>query len=78
MTDLKTIQHLAEKIYQRHPDPVVRHILLRDVFYEPRSSEGIIKAQQEIEISRWVRLLKNEQWLDGSWGRNSVVTAIGT
>jgi hypothetical protein len=69
VTDLQTIQRLAEKIYQEHPDPVARFILLRDIFMQPSTSEELNKAQLALEKSRWVHLLENEQWPDGSWGR---------
>ena len=69
MTDLQTIKRLAEKIYQEHPDPVLRFVLLRDILHHPSSSEELIKAQLALEKSRWVHQLENEQWSDGSWGR---------
>jgi hypothetical protein len=68
VTNLVTIQLIAEQILQENPDPVVRKRLLRDVLFRPTGSETILQDQFQPESSHWVQLLEEEQWADGSWG----------
>jgi hypothetical protein len=66
---LAIIEELAGKILIEDPDPVVRFLLLRDVLKRPLHDQELILARRELSENRWVQLLEQKQWEDGSWGR---------
>ncbi len=69
MFGLEEVYKSAEKILLNDPDPVVRLRILRDVLQKPEDSQEVIEARRNVIHSRWVRVLTEEQWEDGSWGR---------
>jgi hypothetical protein len=64
--DLKTV---AEKILDMQPDPVPRFRLLRDVLNLNPASNDYRQAELALQGSKWIALLRNSQWPDGTWGR---------
>jgi len=68
MVGLEEVYESAEKILLNGPDPVVRLRILRDVLQKPGDSQEVIEARRNVNHSRWVRVLTEEQWEDGSWG----------
>jgi len=66
---LAVIEELAGKILMEDPDPVVRFLLLRDVLKRPPHDQELVLVRRELSENRWVQLLEQEQWEDGSWGR---------
>ena len=69
MLGLEEVYESAEKILLNGPDPVVRLRILRDALQKPEDSQEVIEARRNVINSRWVRVLTEEQWEDGSWGR---------
>jgi len=64
---LGTIEHAAHGILADGPDPVVRFRVLRDVVRA--GDKELQSARNDLECSHWVRVLRDEQRADGSWGR---------
>lgn len=69
MIGLEEVYEIAERILLNGPDPVVRLRILRDVLQKPEDSQEVIEARRNVNHSKWVRVLTEEQWEDGSWGR---------
>ena len=65
-TDLKAI---AERLLDMQPDPVPRFRLLRDVLRYGSSDAAYEEAERDLLQSKWVSLLADSQWDDGTWGR---------
>jgi hypothetical protein len=63
------IEETAARVLEQTPGAVVRHRLLRDVLRQPSSSLELQRARDDLEHSRSVQQLANEQWEDGGWGR---------
>lgn len=63
------IEAAAHELLQREPEPVVRHLLLRDVLREPSGSCERVAARRAVDDCRAVRTLAAEQRADGGWGR---------
>lgn len=63
----QAVQATARDILGESPDPVVKFRLLRDVLLV--RGQEIEGPRTELENSRWVKLVRQEQWTDGSWGR---------
>lgn len=66
---LAQIEAAAHELLQREPDPVVRHLLLRDVLRVPPGSRERVAARRAVDDCRAVRTLAAEQRADGGWGR---------
>jgi hypothetical protein len=64
--DLKVI---AEKLLDMQPDPVLRFRLLRDVLRCDPADAAYQEAERDLAQSKWVSLLADSQWADGTWGR---------
>ena len=64
--DLKTI---AERLLDMQPDPAPRFRLLRDVLRYDPADAAYQEAEGGLWQSKWVSLLANSQWADGTWGR---------
>ena len=69
MVGLEEVYESAIRILFNDHDPVVRLRILRDVLQKPEDSQEVIEARRNVINSRWVRVLTEEQWEDGSWGR---------
>lgn len=69
MKGLAEIYDIAERVLEEEQGPVTRYRLLRDVFYKHEEDREFIEAGKNLEKSRWVKELAEEQWEDGSWGR---------
>jgi len=65
----REIQNIADRILEDSPDPTVQVRLLRDILRKNRNNAELIEAKSRLDENKWVRLLKNDQWKDGSWGR---------
>ena len=65
----EVIQESAETISALNPDPIPRYLVLRDVLGLDTSDSELVEAKQKLFTSRWVQLLQETQWEDGSWGR---------
>jgi len=59
----------AEKLMEWNPDPVPRLRLLRDVLRVDPAEAVYREAQNRLEASKWVTLLRDSQLPDGTWGR---------
>ena len=64
--DLKTT---AERLLDMQPDPVPRFRLLRDVLRCDLADAAYQEAERDLGQSKWVALLADSQWDDGTWGR---------
>ena len=64
--DLKTT---AERLLDMQPDPVPRFRLLRDVLRYDPADAACQEAERDLLQSKWVSLLADSQWDDGTWGR---------
>lgn len=64
-----SLQALAGELLARHPDPVPRFRLLRDVLGLSPADPALLAAQAGLQESRWVRQLEGAQLPDGTWGR---------
>ncbi|MFX1285150.1 MAG: hypothetical protein ACFFB5_15950 [Promethearchaeota archaeon] len=65
----REIQNIAERILEDSPDPAVQVRLLRDILRKNRNDPELIEAESRLEENKWVQILRNDQWEDGSWGR---------
>ncbi len=65
---LSVIEHSAARILERNPGPVVRYLLLRDILMTPLDSPQLLQAKGELNHSRCIRELADEQGADGAWG----------
>ena len=65
----KLIEASAEHLLNDSPDPVVQFLTLRDVLGRSKDDTELRQAKKGLEKSVHVKLLKDEQWKDGSWGR---------
>ncbi len=65
----RNIQNIAERILEDNPDPVVQVRLLRDILGKNRNNAELIEAESKLDENKWVQILRNDQWEDGSWGR---------
>jgi len=69
MMKLHYIEEAAKRILDNDPHPVVRYRLLRDVLRMPRDCKEVASARHALDSSRWVKLLADEQYPDGGWGK---------
>lgn len=60
---------IAEVLIQRSLSPVPHLHLLRTVMGFPESDLQVRMGRTALSKSRWVKILAEEQWEDGSWGR---------
>ncbi|MFX0185862.1 MAG: hypothetical protein ACFE95_22490 [Candidatus Hodarchaeota archaeon] len=65
----RKIQNIAERILEDSPDPAIQVRLLRDILGKNRNNAELIDAESRLEENKWVQILRNDQWEDGSWGR---------
>jgi hypothetical protein len=63
------LREIAQNVLDTNPDPAVRVRLLRDVLNVSPENHKLIRAKNDLEKSRWVAMLRDEQKRDGSWGR---------
>jgi hypothetical protein len=63
------LEATAERILERHPDPVPRFRLLRDVLRPDPADTAFRAAKRGLQDSKWVALLQSSQLADGTWGR---------
>jgi hypothetical protein len=64
--DLETT---AQRLLDMQPDPVPRFRLLRDVLRYDPADAAYQEAERGLGQSKWVSLLADSQWDDGTWGR---------
>ena len=69
MDTARAIETSAEKILSGDPDPVVRHLLMRDVLRRPPDGREMKASRKALDGSQWVQLPAAEQHEDGGWGR---------
>lgn len=62
------IEETATKILEQTSGAVVRHRLLRDVLRKASNSPELQQARDNLNHSRCVQELADEQWADGGWG----------
>ena len=62
------IQRIADLILDENPESIIQFKLLKEVIRVGNNEidEELLLA---IEQNKWVQLLQEEQWSDGSWGR---------
>ncbi|MBN2046493.1 MAG: hypothetical protein JW750_01520 [Anaerolineaceae bacterium] len=60
---------LAESLFPRLTEAVPRYLLARDVLSQQFSPAALVDLKREIHSTRMVKILRDEQWADGSWGR---------
>ena len=65
----KDLHETGEKLLELNLGPVPRLLLLRDVLRVDPTDPAYIEAQQALETSKWVTLLRESQHSDGTWGR---------
>ncbi|MFX0206643.1 MAG: hypothetical protein ACFFDT_11710 [Candidatus Hodarchaeota archaeon] len=65
----RKIQNIAERILEDSPDPAIQVRLFRDILGKNRNDAELIEAESRIDDNKWVQILRNDQWEDGSWGR---------
>ncbi|UCG02008.1 MAG: hypothetical protein JSW11_20720 [Candidatus Heimdallarchaeota archaeon] len=65
----RKIQNIAERILEDNPDPAIQVRLLRDILGKNRNDAELIEAESRLNENKWVQILRNDQWEDGSWGR---------
>ncbi|MFX0013460.1 MAG: hypothetical protein ACFFB2_01655 [Promethearchaeota archaeon] len=65
----REIQNIAERILEDSPDPTIQVRLLRDILGKNRDDAELIEAVSRLDDNKWVQMLRNDQWEDGSWGR---------
>jgi hypothetical protein len=72
---LDAVEDIARRILAEDPHPIVHFRLLRDVL--SASGKDLETARRDLESSRHVQMLRQEQRPDGSWGRfHSVDTRL--
>jgi len=69
MHALEKIEQTAMRLLADNPDPVVRYRVLRDLLHRPPDDGELSAAVGNLKQSANVRLLGDEQYPDGSWGR---------
>ena len=62
------LEDAAGRILQQGPDPVVRHLLLRDVLRRPLNDAELALAREALDDALAVRQLRAKQKSDGGWG----------
>jgi len=62
------LEDAAGRILQQEPDPVVRHLLLRDVLRRRPNCAELVLAREALDGALAVRRLRAEQKPDGGWG----------
>ncbi|MHA2247057.1 MAG: hypothetical protein ACXADY_19085 [Candidatus Hodarchaeales archaeon] len=65
----RKIQNIAERILEDSPDPAIQVRLFRDILGKIRNKAELIEAESRLDENKWVQILRNDQWEDGSWGR---------
>jgi len=65
----RKIQNIAQRILEDSPDPVIQVRLLRDILGKNRNDTELFEAESRLNENKWVQILRNDQWEDGSWGR---------
>jgi hypothetical protein len=66
---IRVIEESATDVLAQTPGVVVRHRLLRDVLTMAPDSPKLQQARADLDESRCVQQLADEQWEDGGWGR---------
>ncbi|MDP7611960.1 MAG: hypothetical protein QGH62_05905, partial [Nitrospinaceae bacterium] len=59
----------AQKLLAMELDPVPRYLILRDVMHLDLNDPILSRAEKLLTESRWIKLLRDSQWEDGTWGR---------
>ncbi|MFX0124874.1 MAG: hypothetical protein ACFFAE_14680 [Candidatus Hodarchaeota archaeon] len=65
----RKIQNIADRILEDSPDPAIQVRLLRDILGKNRDNTELIEAESRLDENKWVQIIRNDQWKDGSWGR---------
>ena len=65
----RKIHNIADRILEDSPDPTIQVRLLRDILGKNRNDAELIEAESRLDDNKWVKILRNDQWEDGSWGR---------
>ena len=60
---------VAKRVLALDPDPIPRFRLIRDVLGGTPGDAEFEDAQSCLTDSKWVKLLENAQYIDGTWGR---------
>ncbi|MHA2176195.1 MAG: hypothetical protein ACXABI_15310 [Candidatus Hodarchaeales archaeon] len=69
MNKNELISNIGMQIIEENPDPIVKYILSKNILDEDSSSPHLIELENVFNQSMWIKILKKEQWSDGSWGR---------
>jgi hypothetical protein len=64
--DLTSITH---QLLEMDPDPVPRFRLLRDILKFNQDQPLYVEAKHAVQQSKWVKMLRDSQLPDGTWGR---------
>ncbi len=62
-------REIAQRILETNPDPAVRVRLMRDVLQRQPNDAELLRAKRDLENNPWVKILRDTQMQDGSWGR---------
>ena len=65
----KDLVNIANKLLDMDPDPVPRFRLLRDLLKFDQDHKLLLEAKDNIQTSKWIKLLRSSQLADGTWGR---------
>ena len=63
------LRETAKKLLGMNPDPVPKYLLLRDVLNLDSVNPDLRRAREALKSSRWIKILQDSQWEDGTWGR---------
>lgn len=59
----------ADVLLSRNPDPIPKYLILRDVLQLDHGNSEMRSAKKALIQCRWIKLLGDSQWEDGTWGR---------
>ena len=63
------VQQCAEAILHLEPDPIPKHLILRDVLHRSPEDPELVEVKQQSLRSKWVAALAAEQQPNGGWSR---------
>lgn len=69
MIDKQTLVERADRLQIQKLDPIPKYLLVRDILTLPARDLQLLRAKEQIALSKWVQQLYASQWPDGSWGR---------
>jgi hypothetical protein len=69
MPETYRVIEIGGQLLDEVSDPVIRYRLLRDVLHKPPENLEVVEARERLDHHHHVCALAEEQWEDGSWGR---------